>query len=311
MWLERCDHQSPATCSVGNETTTATDKKNDGQGTPVTPQQHTGNHGKRHPPTMGKKKKKGKKKKGKKGPKVDPYKMLPTVAVPKLFNLTLLPERQTIKGCTCYADAKALIAEVKAYKSTDHYVPKDCPVHRALEFYEHRPSPRAFAESSVNRLRKRLPVDIDTLGPPVTTKIDEEMCRDMISQYTTLLMRHDLLQHGELADIFLRRATLFSGLGEHESALADAEQSIGLRHEQAAAYYRAGHACMKLGAYGKATKHFQNGVRQSPGSQQMNEAFRMALCELNTRESGGMIGDFLAEKIKRKATEGLRAIYSR
>ena len=237
--------------------------------------------------------------------------MLPTLPVPQLLGLTVLPERQTVNGCTCYADTKALIDEVKAYKSAEHYTPKHCPVHRTLEFYERRPSPRAFAESSVNRLRKRLPVDIDTLGPPVTTKIDPEMCRDMISQYTTLVMRHDLLEHGELADIFLRRSTLFSGLGEHESALADAEQSIGLRHEQAAAYYRAGHACMKLSQYLKATQYFQKGVRQSPGSQQMAEAFRYAMQELNTRESSGMTGNFECEKLLKGSAAQLRAIFSR
>lgn len=259
---------------------------------------------------MGKKKKKGGKKK-KKGPKVDPYKMLPTLPVPKLTGLTVLPVRKTIAGCTCYANTKAMIDEVKAYKASEHYIPKRCPVHRSLEFHERRPSPRAFAESSVNRLRKRLPVDIDTLGPPVTTKIDEDMCHDMIAQYTSLLIRHDLLEHSEIADIFLRRSTLYSALGEHGSALCDAEQSIGLRHEQAASYYRAGHACMKLGKYSQATKYFQEGVRQSPGSQQMMEAFRYAMQELNTRESSGMIGNFQAEAIKKKASEHMRAIYSR
>lgn len=249
---------------------------------------------------MGKKKKgkKGGKKKKKGGKKIDPYQMLPTVPVPALLGLTLLPERQTNNGCTCYADTQALINEVEAYKAAEHYVPKRCPVHRILEFHERRPSPRAFAESSVNRLRKRLPVDIDLLGPPVTTKIDPDMCREMISQYSTLLMRHDLLEHSELADIFLRRSTLFSCLGDHVSALADAEQSIGLRHEQAAAYYRAGHACMKLGKYETSANYFQLGVRQSPGSTQMAEAFRYAMQELNTRESGGMAGSFAQKRPK-------------
>ena len=243
-----------------------------------------------------KKKKGGKKKKGKKGPKVDPYKMLPTLPIPNFQGLTILPARKTEKGCTCYNSTKAMIEEVEKYKASEHYVPKHCPIHRSLEFYEKRPSPRAFAESSVNRLRKRLPVNIDLLGPPVTTKIDPDICHEMISQYTTLIMRHELLEHGEMADIFLRRSTLFSCLGDHISSLADAEQSIGLRHEQAAAYYRAGYSCFKLHRYERATHYFQMGMKQSPGSKQMESAFQYALQELNTRESGGMNGDWGAEK---------------
>ena len=71
---------------------------------------------------MGKKKKgkKGGKKKKKGGKKIDPYQMLPTVPVPALLGLTLLPERQTINGCTCYADTQALINEVEAYKAAEH-----------------------------------------------------------------------------------------------------------------------------------------------------------------------------------------------
>jgi hypothetical protein len=260
---------------------------------------------------MAKKKKKGGKKKKKKGPKVDPYKMLPTLPVPILQGLTVLPERKTQKGCTCYNNTKDMIQEVEDYKSKEHYVPKHCPIHRSLEFYERRPSPRAFAESSVNRLRKRLPADIDQLGPPVTTKIDPDMCREMISQYTTLIMRHELLEHGELADIFLRRSTLFSCLGDHASALADAEQCIGLRSEVAAAYYRAGHACFKLHTYEKSTRYFQLGMKHSPGSQQMAVAFRYAMQELNTRESGGMTGDFQAESRLRRSNQELRESYSR
>ena len=114
-----------------------------------------------------------------------------------------------------------------------------------------------------------MPTDLAELEPPVTTTIDEKTCREMITQYTTLAMRHDLLEQDELADIFLRRSTLHSCLGKHEDAMNDAQQSIALRPDQAAAYYRAGHACFKLHMYKDAAKFFQVGLHYSSGSKQI------------------------------------------
>ena len=60
---------------------------------------------------MPKKKKKKKGGGGKKGKnaKVDPYACLPTLPVPTIAGLTLLPERQTPVGCTCFENTKAVI----------------------------------------------------------------------------------------------------------------------------------------------------------------------------------------------------------
>ena len=128
----------------------------------------------------------------------------------------------------------------------------------------------------MNRVRKHIPPNIDSVEPAVLTKIPRQVCENMIGQYTVLAMRHDLLEGKELADIFLRRATLFSCVENHEGALADAQQSINLRQDQGAAYYRAGHACIKLQDAQKALNYFREGMKYS-SSPQLTSAFNVAM----------------------------------
>lgn len=132
----------------------------------------------------------------------------------------------------------------------------------------------------MNRLRHKISTNIDGVGAEPTKAISSSTCQDMIAQYTILIMRHDLLRRDELADIFLRRATLHSCIGDHSNALADAVQSLGLRPDQSVGYYRAGHACFKLGQYSEAAGHFRDGMNRSPGSKRLANAFRCAMQEL-------------------------------
>ena len=113
----------------------------------------------------------------------------------------------------------------------------------------------------------------------------------MIAQYDQILARHSAglqanFSGDDLAEIHVRRSTLLSLVGRHEGALADSSASIQLRPTYVPAYFRSGHALFQLGRYDEAAEVLREGMRYSPGNQQLQHAFRSAVMEHNCNGKG-------------------------
>ena len=184
-------------------------------------------------------------------------------------NFPALPSpRLTSAGCSCYESFLA---------SNGTYVPKNCALHAPHEFDEYRPT----IGEIIKGVRAENVRDVDDLVPvgiePVTMPC--ELAKEMVQQFTMLLERKDIdcISTDDLAEIFVRRATLHSGMKNHDKALNDCLQAISLRNDYTPAMFRGGHAAFKTGNYAQAMDLFQRGLKLSPQNSALQKGFRCAV----------------------------------
>eukprot|EP00944_MAST-04C_sp_MAST-4C-sp1_P014459 g14459.t1 len=181
---------------------------------------------------------------------------------------TLPSPRLTSPGCTCFQNISL---------NKGKYVPKTCALHAPLEFTENRPT----IYERIEELQKNDIDDVDELRPgsvkPVTIPYD--MAKEMLEQYSLLLLRleGENGKHDDMAEIFVRRATLYSCMGDHRAAFLDSKKAVSMRPSYTPAAFRAGHAAFKLGNFVEAIQMFQHGLKMSRENVYLNRAYQCAV----------------------------------
>jgi tetratricopeptide (TPR) repeat protein len=109
-------------------------------------------------------------------------------------------------------------------------------------------------------------------SPTPITSLSRSRIESMIEDYTLLLER--LEEWGDdKSEVYARRASLFSAMGRHESALHDARKCIEECPSYVAAYYRCGMAHISLKNYEAAIADFKHGLRYAPYNTLLRAAF--------------------------------------
>ena len=171
-------------------------------------------------------------------------------------------------GCTCY---------LNLVSTQGKYVPKRCSLHSPLEFDEHRPS----IQEVIKEVKAFDVNDVDDLTPlgvdPVTIPYD--LAEEMAQQFTLLLDRVgvDNISQDDCAEILVRRATLYSGMKDHDRAYNDCKKAIELRSDYTPAMFRGGHAAFRKGDFVQAIRMFQRGLKLSPNNSALQKAYRCAV----------------------------------
>ena len=121
------------------------------------------------------------------------------------------------------------------------YVVKTCALHWPLEFDKTEERPTIY--ETIDEMQKNDVEDVDELIPeklnPVTIPYD--IANEMVEQYSMLLIRLEERNGNtdDIAEIFVRRATLYSCMGKHDQAYADAKKAVSLRPSYTPASFRA------------------------------------------------------------------------
>ncbi len=84
----------------------------------------------------------------------------------------------------------------------------------------------------------------------------------------------------ELAEVFSRRASMFSVLGRHVEALQDAACCLRLDANCSAGYFRMGTSFFALGQFEQAVDTFLLGLRVVPGNAHFKRGYEVAQREL-------------------------------
>jgi len=198
--------------------------------------------------------------------------------------------RLTSPGCTCFQNITL---------NKGKYVPKTCSLHSPLEFGDEK---RPTIYETINELQKHDVDDVDELRPesvkPVTIPYD--IANEMVEQYSMLLTRLEE-RHGsddDVAEIYVRRATLYSCMGKHVEAYADSKKAVEMRPSYTPASFRAGHAAFKLGQFVDSIQMFQHGLKLSRENVYLNRAYKCAvkagLKSLKTKDMPEYIGEIKA-----------------
>tara|TARA_A100001015_G_C14768909_1_gene624406 strand:- start:16 stop:816 length:801 start_codon:yes stop_codon:yes gene_type:complete len=156
---------------------------------------------------------------------------------------------------------------------------KTCALHWPLEFDKTEERPTIY--ETIDEMQKNDVEDVDELIPeklnPVTIPYD--IANEMVEQYSMLLIRLEERNGNtdDIAEIFVRRATLYSCMGKHDQAYADAKKAVSLRPSYTPASFRAGHAAFKSGKFVEAIQMFQHGLKLSNENIYLNRAYKCAI----------------------------------